>query len=71
MDWRIRVRHAPVGTDHADAPAPGDLGGCGTDTAAGTEQQQVLLRLQAGRFDAAPGSHVIDANRVSFCGRRI
>ena len=52
-----------VGADHAGAEAPSDLGGGAADAASGADQEHGFPGLQACRFDAAPGGHVIDADR--------
>ena len=63
MNRRVRARRPLVGADHAGAHAPGDLGGGAADAASGADQEHGLPGLQACGFEAAPGGHVIDADR--------
>lgn len=63
MDRRVPMRHVPVGTDHARAEAPGNLRRGAADAAPGADQQNRLTGLEACRFEAAPGGHVVDPDR--------
>ena len=62
-DRRVRRGRAPFGADDARAEASGDLRGGAADAASGADQQHRLPRLQTRRFEAAPGRHVVDADR--------
>src|SRR6202035_166183 len=62
-DRRVRMRRAPVGADHAGAKPSGDLRGGTADASAGANQENRLTGPESCRFEAAPGSHIVDPDR--------